>query len=440
MQDYFQRVADEIGKLLRGREVYLASFSGEDSDFVRLNRGAVRQAGSVAQRELRLVLVDGRRHATAVLTMAANLRVDRPRLVRAVERLRDVLGQVDDDPHLHYATEVRSSEHAPKSRLPPAAEAVAAIRTACEGRDCVGVLASGASYSGFANSLGQRNWHAAHSFNFDWSFYHEADKAVKGSYAGFDWRARELARRVDIASEQLAALARTPRTIEPGHYRVFLAPAALGELFEMLSFGGFGLRAHRTLTTPLLRMIEDGAALDPAISVLENTADGVAPDFQGEGFIKPPQVSLISGGRYGDTLVSPRSSVEYGVPTNGASGAEFPVSLDVASGALPLEGVLRELGTGVYVSNLHYLNFSDRNACRTTGLTRFATFWVEGGSIRAPLNVMRFDETVYRMLGGNLIGLTAEREMLVSPLTYGGRSHVSARLPGALVEDFTFTL
>jgi hypothetical protein len=65
---------------------------------------------------------------------------------------------------------------------------------------------------------------------------------------------------------------------------------------------------------------------------------------------------------------------------------------------------------------------------------------VEGGVIQAPVNVMRFDDTVYRLFGENLVGLTREREMLLDPLTYGARSTRSARLPGALVDDFTFTL
>jgi predicted Zn-dependent protease len=73
-------------------------------------------------------------------------------------------------------------------------------------------------------------------------------------------------------------------------------------------------------------------------------------------------------------------------------------------------------------------------------MTRFATFWVEDGEIQAPLNVMRFDETLYRVLGENLVGLTAERELILDPNTYHGRSTDSARVPGALVEDFTFTL
>ncbi|MDM8562212.1 metallopeptidase TldD-related protein, partial [Candidatus Marithioploca araucensis] len=72
--------------------------------------------------------------------------------------------------------------------------------------------------------------------------------------------------------------------------------------------------------------------------------------------------------------------------------------------------------------------------------TRFATFWVENGEIVAPLNVMRFDETLYHIFGDKLMALTAERELIIETDTYEKRSSRSARLPGALVEDFTFTL
>jgi predicted Zn-dependent protease len=75
-----------------------------------------------------------------------------------------------------------------------------------------------------------------------------------------------------------------------------------------------------------------------------------------------------------------------------------------------------------------------------TGMTRFATLWVEGGKIVAPLSVMRFDESAYRIFGEKLVGLTSNTEMLLDAYTYEARSTGSVRLPGALVEDFTFTL
>jgi predicted Zn-dependent protease len=112
----------------------------------------------------------------------------------------------------------------------------------------------------------------------------------------------------------------------------------------------------------------------------------------------------------------------------------------MAAGDIARDDVLQRLGTGVYINNLWYLNYSDRVACRMTGMTRFATFWVEGGVIQAPLSVMRFDESIYRMLGDHLLGLTAERDFILDSSTYHERSTGSSRLPGALVEDFNFTL
>ncbi len=53
---------------------------------------------------------------------------------------------------------------------------------------------------------------------------------------------------------------------------------------------------------------------------------------------------------------------------------------------------------------------------------------------------MRFDESIYRMLGDHLLGLTAERDFILDAGTYHRRSTGSSRLPGAQVEDFHFTL
>jgi predicted Zn-dependent protease len=209
---------------------------------------------------------------------------------------------------------------------------------------------------------------------------------------------------------------------------------------SMMSWGGFGLSDHRTATTPLIKMVEQGLTLSPMMTLTENTRDGLSPGFQGEGFIKPPCVTLIDKGVYKDCLASPRSAAEFDAPQNGAEGFEAPVALDMAPGTLQPDDVLKTLGTGIYVGNLWYLNYSDRNACRLTGMTRFATFWVEGGEIVAPLNVMRFDDTLYRMLGTNLVGLTATRDLLLSTDTYEQRSTRSMRLPGAIIDDLTMTL
>jgi predicted Zn-dependent protease len=440
MKSEFYRLADDLTARVGGSEILLLNFDGETSDFVRFNQSRVRQPGHVQQRYLAIRLIDGQRHAATRVTLTGDLDEDTRRTVSLLDDLRQRLPQLPDDPHLFYATEPTSSQQEADDRLPAASQIVDEVLAAGAGRDLVGLLAQGGVYRGFANSLGQRNWSATHSFNLDWSFYHRQDKAVKCAYAGVEWEVDDFRAHVDTAVEQLAILRREPKTIPTGRYRVYLAPVALADYVGILNWGGFGLKSHRTRQSSLLRMATDGVRLHDSVTLIDNTRDGVAPNFQADGFLKPDRVTLIDAGAHADCLVSPRSAREYDVDTNGADAGEGAASLDLAAGDMDAADVLARLDTGVWISNVHYLNYSDRPACRITGMTRFACFWVEAGQIVAPINVMRFDETLYRVLGDNLIGLTREREMILDSGTYGGRGSTSARFPGALVEDFNFNL
>jgi predicted Zn-dependent protease len=245
-------------------------------------------------------------------------------------------------------------------------------------------------------------------------------------------------RKIADARDTLALLGHKPRQLDPGQYRVFLTPSALDELMGMVSWGGFGLKSHRTAQTPLLSMVREGVRLHPGVTVSENHAAGLTPRFTPAGFIKPERVALIEQGQYRACLANSRSAREYGVAVNCAS--EQPQSLEIGGGQLRQDEVMRALDTGLYISNLWYCNFSDRNHCRITGMTRFACLWVEQGRPVAPVNVMRFDESIYHILGDRLEALTREREHILDTGSYEWRSDASARLPGALVNDFRFTL
>ncbi len=440
MQDYFHELSDVMQRELRGAEVFTAKYDAEDSDFVRFNHNSVRQAGAVKQAYLSVDLVNGQRHAAGSVTLSGTREADEARVKSLISNLRELVPHLPEDPHLLYATDASSSERLGDNQLPDGPAAVDAIVRAGGTRDLVGIYSSGGIYAGFSNSLGQRNWFSTYSFNLDWSTYLHGDKAVKSGYAGFEWNSEELATKMSAVDEQLAVLGTSPRTIDPGTYRAYLSPAAMYDILGTLSWTGFGLKDHRTKQTSLLKMIEGSAKLAPAVAIRENTAEGVAPNFQSGGFIKPPAVPLIQDGCFANCLASPRSAKEYGVPTNGASNWEMPESIDMAPGQTPQADVLKTLDTGLYINNVWYLNYSDRPNCRMTGMTRFATFWVENGQIAAPVNVMRFDETIYRLLGEHLIDLTRERDFILDPETYDGRSTASGRLPGALVDSIRFTL
>lgn len=438
MKEQFYDLAARLSGDLHNGEVLLCNLSAERSDFVRFNRGKVRQAGSVEQRQLEIRLVRARRQAAATLTLAGE-DDDLAQARAALARLRDVTAQLPEDPWLAIAETPHSGESARRGVVPAPEAVVRHVVGAAKGRDLVGFYAGGTIYRGFANSLGQRNWHEVDSFNLDWSLYLQADTAVKSGYAGYEWSPAMFDAKLEAAARELDLLALPARTLKPGDYRAYLAPRALEELTGLLSWGGFSAKARQTRQSPLLRM-EHGEQLSPRVTLVENTADGVAAPFQHDGYIKPPRVTLIGSGCLGDALVSPRSAKEYSLATNAANAGEAPESLEMAAGTLASRDALAALDNGLYISNLWYLNYSDRPAGRITGMTRFATFRVEGGRIVAPANVMRFDDTIYSMLGENLVDLTIEREMLLDTSTYEERSTGSARLPGALLSRLRFTL
>ncbi len=437
MQDYFFALADVLQAQLQGGETLLLSFDGEDSDFIRFNQARVRQAGSVTRRSLALDLIAADRHAAGRAQLAGSLEQDLPLLRHLLEDLRAQRACLPVDPYLNFATDDTSGETLVESELPERAAALEAIVGVSDALDLVGIYAAGAVYKGFANSLGQRNWHACESFNFDWSCFHATDKAVKSDYAGLHWDPDELQTRMQHTRADLEIVRRPPKTIEPGRYRVYLAPRALQEVLEMMAWGGFGLKSQRTGQSPLHRMRADGLCLDSAVDLSEHHDRGLEPPFTSEGFAKPERIHLVTDGALGDSLVDARSAREYNESVNAAG--EWPASLDMAPGGLISADVLDALDTGLYINNLWYLNFSDRNQACITGMTRFACFWVEGGKPQAPVNVMRFDDSIYRMLGENLLGLTRERELLLDRGTYGGRSNQSTELPGALIAELTFT-
>lgn len=437
MKEAFFALAARLAASLRGNEVLLCNLSAERSDFVRFNHARVRQAGSVEQAYLTLRLIAGRRHASATLSLGGD--GDAAASQAALQTLRQTLDGLPDDPWLLFNESPQSSESVRRGTLAPVEAIVDEVTAAAGNADLVGIYAAGTTSRGFANSLGQRNWHEVDSFNLDWSLYAEGDRAVKSSYAGFAWNAQTLAGKIAAASGELALLEKPRRDIAPGEYRAYLAPRALEEILGLLAWGGFSARARATKQSPLLRM-ESGARLSPRVSMSENTAEGVSPAFQADGFLKPAKVELISHGRLAEPLISPRSAKEYGLTTNAAGGGESPDSLDVAAGELEEKDALHALGRGLRISNLWYLNFSDRPAGRMTGMTRFATFWVEEGRVVAPASVLRFDDSIYRLLGEELVGLTRGRELLLDASTYGERSTRSARLPGALVRSMRFTL
>ena len=440
IESFFYELVPIIKNEAHSDEFFAASFAGEDSDFCRFNKGLARQAGSVSQKTLELKLVKNRRQVRSNINLTGIILEDRAKIRSAFERARALIPILPEDPHVMFSESVNSTNHTETNLLPPYDEVMSDVLRDITGKDFVGIYAGGGIYRGFTNSLGQTNWFESYNFNLDWSIFLRENKAVKSGISGKNWNPNVFKLKMAGLSEQLSALARTNKALNPGNYRVYFTPTAMSEIFGLLSWGGFGLRSQKIKASPLLKLVDSQVSLSNLVSVSENTRDGACPNFDSFGFTRPDEVALITAGKHSGSLISASSGKEFGLTPNGASEGESPNSIDMAAGLLPTADALKTLDTGLHINNLWYLNYSDRSSCRITGMTRFATFWVENGRIVAPVGVMRFDDSIYRMLGSNLIGLTKEREFLLDPATYDARSTGSFHLPGALISDLALTL
>ena len=438
-KDRFQALVEAARAGAAPDEHFTLSYSAEHSTFVRLNHAKVRQAGDVDQASLLLRLVRGGRQAEQYLTLSNDKELDAQRLHDGLQQLRDTLPLLEKDPYLNLNDSAWHSEALSSPALPGLDEVLALIAQEAGDQDFVGIYAAGPVCRGFASSFGAFGWHQANSFNMDWSLFHENGEAVKANYAGQDWDAAAFVARLRQSRAQLDFLGRPAVTLTPGQYRAYLAPAAMDEIAGMLAWGGFSAQGLATGSSPLQRLYAGDAQLSAQVSFAEQISGSLSPAFSDEG--SPRQdVPLVQHGKAAARLVSARSAVEFGLMANGADGYEAPCALSLAAGDLPTAEVLARLGTGLYISNLWYLNYSDLPAARMTGLTRFATFWVEDGQIQGPVRTMRFDDTLFNLLGSQLEALTCEREMILSTSTYGERSTGSNHLPGALVKALTLTL
>ncbi|WP_296259163.1 MULTISPECIES: TldD/PmbA family protein [unclassified Pseudomonas] len=438
-QAQFKALVDWLKGAITHQERFTLGYNAEASDFIRFNHAKVRQAGHVQQASVHFKLIEDGRHADLNLTLSGDETVDRQRLDEALQQLRETVALLPVDPYLLLNQDAWQSDNVQEEPLPDSAHVVKQIAQRGEGLDLVGIYAAGPIYRGFASSNGALGWHQANSFNFDWSLFHENGQAVKASYAGHAWSDEAFSKRFALAREQLAFLGHPPHTLAPGQYRAYLAPAALEEVVGIMCWGGFSAQSLADKTSPLQRLYDAQATLNPLVSLDEHVSGSLSPAFSGEGYPRS-DLSLVVEGAARDRLIDSRSAAEYGLAANGADWGESPSALSMGGGALALDEVLKALGTGLYISNLWYLNFSDRAAGRITGMTRFATFWVEDGQIKAPVSTMRFDDSIFSLLGDSLEQLTTERELILSASTYSQRQTASNRLPGALVSRLTLTL
>ena len=301
-----------------GRNVPRVVRRARPSDFVRMNRGKVRQPGSVdaalsrrrassaarAMRREQLSLAGdarrrprasrGRRSAGSARRAARSGRrsapaVSRPRFASS----RDVRGEPLPAPR-RSSTTVLAAAAGTRSRRPvrrrPRLSRLRQLARPAQ-------LARGDGVQPAVEPLSPRR--------------QGGEVRPVGLRVG---RSARSPRRCDDARDALAYIARPPARSRRASTACFSRRRRSRTSLRCCA-GADSPRARSRRSRASLTRMRDGAgeaaALDPRVTIAEATADGVAPSFQGEGFARPPRVPLIEAGTLVGALVSPRTAREF---------------------------------------------------------------------------------------------------------------------------------
>lgn len=435
----FNKVADQLFSQLTAGEEANLNLHAEESLFVRFNGNKVRQNTHVEQRSLTLLLQKDGKTANITFSITGEAEEDIQRMNFWLEQARTECTLLPVDPYQVLMKNNGSSDSTFKGSLLPDEKAIAAITGPAEGTDLAGLYCAGPIISANRNSQGQSHWFATENFFLDYSLY-MGEKAVKSVYAGTHWNQDEYIANLSQSKNQLSLMDRPKVTLKPGAYRTYLAPGAVAELSTMFSWGALSFNAYKQGASALQKLADKEKSLSPLLSMRENYGLGLIHRYNSLGELAPATLELITQGELKNFVISSRSAKEYDTTANAGDHHEAPRALEILPGKLKQEDILKELGTGLYLSNLHYLNWSDRLNARITGMTRYACFWVENGEIVAPIADLRFDESLFDCLGENLLAVTNFQEIDPMVMTYENRALGGKKLPGMLIKDFKFTL
>ena len=447
-KQYFFELSEFVIRRLRPEESLTLNLSAETSRFCRFNEGKVRQDGTVSDTRVNAALMTSSgnelRQLELSTSLSQNLDRDCQKVANLLARLQDELPRLPPDPYARIPRFEHKSDHIGEGEPLPIEEVTDRILPAHDNFSPTGIYSAGDIIRGQAGSSGSRHWFSTPSWSMDYSLYGTGERAWKGFSAGTSWNQQSWDEEMKKALTQLDALERPHRRLPPGQYRTYLAPDAAIDLLWFLG-GIFGEADLRRGSSPLCPVKSGDTSFSPLLNFSEDFTSGDTPRFTHEGESAPESTPLISGGQLRNTLIGPRSSREYGIPSNGAAPQESVRSalLDVANQpekTFREKNALEKLDTGLYVSNLHYLNWSDRPKGRITGMTRYACFYVENGRIVAPIENLRWDDTIFRLFGSELEATTDTLSVFPRTSSYGMRSVGANRSPGLLLKSMNFTL
>ncbi|HEX5367445.1 MAG TPA: metallopeptidase TldD-related protein [Acidimicrobiales bacterium] len=226
-----------------------------------------------------------------------------------------------------------------------------------------------------------------------------------------------------------------PVELPPGTYEVVLEPRAVAAVlqFPAMGFGGKA-RAEGTSFVRLGR-----AQWDAAVDIWDDATDARAlgDPFDAEGTPKR-RLDLVREGVSVGLAHDRRSAARAGVaPTGHAVGSDVvggrPTDLFMGGGDRPPGDLVGDVDRGLLVADLWYNRILDPRTQVVTGVTRNGLFLIEEGRLAAPVQDLRFTQSVVEAFGpGRVLGLGDDARLV-------GGEGAAAHVPSVHLAGWAFT-
>lgn len=439
IKNYLKKFSEDLFSTLKSDEDVSLNLHSEESDFIRFNGSKVRQNTSVNQHDLQVVYKCNLRQYSCHISLSLDLAKDLQFAKEKIAEIRRELPKTDVNPKFSPIVNNGTSEVYKKSERPSTQELLQTIHSTFSDSDLAGFWCSGPIRQASVNSKGQFHFFENDSFFFDYSLYN-GPRAAKGFFSEPNWNEKSFVSQAQQTKNTLSLLSKPQVKVKPGAYRSYLAPMAVAEIMGMFYWRALSRSSYEQGYAPLKKLYLKEKMFSKQFTLIDNNLLGLDSHFNSIGEKVPDQITLIENGEMKNFMTSTATAKEYNLVSNQAEPFEGLRSPEIKPGSLEEKDILKTLDQGLYLSNLHYINWSDPQAARITGMTRFACFWVEKGEIVGPIQDLRFDDTLFNIWGDQLVGLTKNQQIFTSTSTYGRREKGGMKVPGALLNQFNFTL
>ena len=444
-KEIYNTICSQVYSTLEEGEGLTIYMEGENSQYFRFNDSKIRQTGIIEDYNVTLSLYHGKKSLQATTTISSDIDYSVKNLISEINGLRAPLSLIPENNFTAFPEKFDSLEVYREGDLPDREEILDILMGIIDSKNLTGVWTSGKIFRASSTSKGTHHWFEKDSFIFDFSLIDAKENMIKILYPGSDWNKDDFVEAFDDASKRLQLMDKPKLELKPGKYRVWFEPHAVADFVDMLNWNGVSEASLRNGSSCLLKMRKDNIKLSEKFSLDESFDRKSTASFNSRSEVSG-NVSLIKHGILKNTLINSKTALEYGLNSNYAEDVnswgmgEYLRAPFMHGGDIKLNERFEKLGTGIFISNIHYLNWSDNLGGRITGLTRYACYWVQDGKMIAPIKTMRFDDSFYNFFGDNLeaVGETVLSRPVIE--TYDGRNPGETTCPGILVNDFELTL